>query len=94
MNLIDLVEQAHAVVRVYEAGRLVDVVPVRYPEMLTCSSECPYDGGAEVEHESRLCIPSGYLDTPPCAAAVHGRPQQPPFHAPGGLSLPLGGPRG
>ena len=33
MNLIDLVEQAHAVVRVYEAGRLVDVVPVRYPEM-------------------------------------------------------------
>lgn len=94
MNLIDLVEQARAVVRLWDGDRLVEVVPVRYPEMLTCSSECPYDRGAEVEHESRLCIRPGYLNTPPCAAAVHGRPQQPPFHAPGGLSLPLEGPRG
>ena len=43
MNLIELVEQARAVVRVWENGRLVDVVlvryPVCYPEMLTCSSE-------------------------------------------------------
>ena len=50
MNLIELVEQARAVVRVWENGRLVDVVlvryPVCYPEMLTCSSELPLDHGS------------------------------------------------
>ena len=39
MNLIELVEQARAVVRVWDGNRLVAVVPVRYLEMLTCSSE-------------------------------------------------------
>lgn len=43
MNLIDLVEQARAVVRVWDGDRLVAVVPVRYPEMLTCSSELVVD---------------------------------------------------
>ena len=43
MNLIDLVEQARAVVRVWDGDRLVAVVLVRYPEMLTCSSELPLD---------------------------------------------------
>ena len=47
MNLIDLVTQAGAVVRVWDGDRLVDVVlvryPVCYPEMLTCSSELPLD---------------------------------------------------
>ena len=33
MNLIELVEQARAVVRVWDGDRLVAVVPVRYPEM-------------------------------------------------------------
>ena len=37
MNLIELVEQARAVVRVWDGDRLVAVVPVRYPEMCTCS---------------------------------------------------------
>lgn len=39
MNLIDLVEQAHAVVRVWDGDWLVDVVPVRYPEMPAPLSE-------------------------------------------------------
>ena len=55
MNLIELVEQARAVVRVWENGRLVDVVlvryPVRYPEMLTCSSELAYTRSAETTPE-------------------------------------------
>ena len=42
-NLIELVEQARAVVRVWDGDRLVAVVLVRYPEMLTCSSELPLD---------------------------------------------------
>ena len=73
MNLIELVEQARAVVRVWENGRLVDVVlvryPVCYPEMLTCSSELAYDRGAthtdcwSVPVASSI-IPSRPLSTP------------------------------
>lgn len=51
MNLIDLVEQARAVVRVWDGDRLVEVVPVRYPEMLTCSSELAYTRSAETTPE-------------------------------------------
>lgn len=59
----------------------------------TCAATW-YPVGAEVACESLCSFIPGYLETPPCAAAVHGRPQQPPFHAPGGLSVPLGGQRG
>ena len=38
MNLINLVEESRAVVRLWDGDRLVEVVLVRYPEMLTCSS--------------------------------------------------------
>ena len=71
MNLIELVEQARAEVRVWDGNRLVAVVPVRYPEMLTCSSELPLDPapvwypvGADIEpfwSLSMACptVPSG-----------------------------------
>ena len=51
MNLIELVEQARAVVRVWDGDRLVAVVLVRYPEMLTCSSELAYTRSAETTPE-------------------------------------------
>ena len=64
MNLIELVEQARAVVRVWDGDRLVAVVPVRYPEMLTCSSDSVYPVGADIEpfwSLSMACptVPSG-----------------------------------
>ena len=44
MNLIELVEQARAVVRVWDGDRLVAVVPVRYPEMRRDFLVCPHVG--------------------------------------------------
>ena len=61
MNLIELVEQAKAKVRIYECGHLVATVDVAYPEVVTgvgaCLEVC-YPVGAEhnvlVEYSSAV----------------------------------------
>lgn len=65
MNLIDLVEQAHAVVRVWDGDWLVDVVPVRYPEMLTFSSELAYTGRATRHSDWSLSVPPPIIPSRP-----------------------------
>lgn len=65
MNLIDLVTAAHAVVRVWDGDWLVAVVPVRYPEMCTCSSELAYDRGATHTECWSVPVPSSIIPSRP-----------------------------
>ena len=66
MNLIELVEQAKAKVRIYECGHLVATVDVAYPEVVpgagacleVCYSQSPSGSSADVcsattQHERR-----------------------------------------
>ena len=46
MNLIELVEQAKAKVRIYECGHLVATVDVAYPEVVAGVGELVEDRGA------------------------------------------------